>query len=238
MQLFLTDFVHKDMSVVIENPVVLDQLKKVLRMQKWDIVAIQKLDVDVECRYVVRIDDWDHQRVYGTVIQTIPKPNNLWVAVTMYIAMPNKRDKAELIAQKLAELSVTTIVFWRAERSILREVNEKKVARIQKIIQEAVEQSWGWQIPILSFQLTQNWVEEKNVVIFDIQDDSYTSPVVEVTGAQWQSIGVVGPEGGLTQRDYAHFPHHIVSELGNTILRMETAAIVGAYELKGKEVKG
>lgn len=102
----------------------------------------------------------------------------------MYVAMPNKRDKAELIAQKLAELSVTTIVFWRAERSILREMNEKKVARIQKIIQEAVEQSWGWQMPILSFQLTQNWVEEKNVVIFDIQDDSYTSPVVEVTGAQ------------------------------------------------------
>jgi 16S rRNA U1498 N3-methylase RsmE len=44
-------------------------------------------------------------------------------------------------------------------------------------------------------------------------------------------IWVVGPEGGLTDRDYRHFPSHIVSSLGNTILRMETAAIVGAYVL-------
>ena len=51
-------------------------------------------------------------------------------------------------------------------------MNEKKVARIEKIIQEAVEQSWGWALPTLSFQLGQAWVEEKNVVIFDIQEDS------------------------------------------------------------------
>jgi hypothetical protein len=41
MQLFLTDFVKKDMSIVIENPLVLEQLKKVLRMQKGDVIAVQ-----------------------------------------------------------------------------------------------------------------------------------------------------------------------------------------------------
>lgn len=109
MQLFLTDFVHKDMSVIIENSVMLDQLKKVLRVKKGDTVAVQKKVVGdghsiVMQRYIVRVDDWDHQRVYGTVVETIDKPNNLAPSITMYIAMPNKRDKAELIAQKLAEL--------------------------------------------------------------------------------------------------------------------------------------
>jgi RsmE family RNA methyltransferase len=229
MQLFLTDFIHKGNEVIIENLIVLEQLKKVLRMKKGDVIAVQSMSASV--RYVVRIDDWNHQSVYGTIIDTIAMPDNLWPFVTMYIAMPNKRDKAELIAQKLAELWVSSIVFWRAERSVLREMNEKKVARIQKIIQEAVEQSWWWQLPSLSFQLEQNWVEERDVVIFDVPKDTYTSPSVEVTGVQW-CIWVVGPEWGLTEKDYTHFSHHIVSGLWNTILRMETAAIVGAYELK------
>jgi RsmE family RNA methyltransferase len=240
MQLFLTDFVHKGNEVIIENLIVLEQLKKVLRMKKGDVIAIQdkveswkwKVESDwILTRYVVRIDDWNHQCVYGTIIETIAMPEDLWPSVTMYVAMPNKRDKAELIAQKLAELWVSSIVFWRAERSVLREMNEKKVARIHKIIQEAVEQSWGWQLPSLSFQLEQSWVEEREVVVFDIPNDSNTSPDVEVTGLQWR-VGAVGPEWGLTQQDYKHFPHHVVSGLWNTILRMETAAIVGAYELK------
>lgn len=235
MQLFLTHFTQKWTQIIIENPIVLEQLKKVLRMKKGDIIAVQSMPASV--RYVVRIDDWDHKCVYGTIIDTITMPEDLWPSVTMYVAMPNKRDKAELIAQKLAELWVSSIVFWRAERSVLREMNEKKVARIQKIIQEAVEQSWWWQLPTLAFQLDQNWLEERDVVIFDVPKDTYTSPSVEVTGVQW-CIWVVGPEWGLTQQDYTHFPHHVVSGLWNTILRMETAAIVGAYELKVKKVKG
>jgi len=102
MQLFLTDFVQKDANVVIENPLVLEQLKKVLRMKKGDVISIQA--IQALSRYVVRIDDWDHQCVYGTIIETVAIPENLWPSLTMYVALPNKRDKAELIAQKLAEL--------------------------------------------------------------------------------------------------------------------------------------
>jgi RsmE family RNA methyltransferase len=238
MQLFLTNFVLQWDKITIANLTVLEQMKKVLRMKKGDLIAVQsvqstkyKVQKEDVCRYIVRIDDWDHQSVCGTIIESIAMPEDLWPLVTMYVAMPNKRDKAELIAQKLAELWVSSIVFWRAERSVLREMNEKKVSRIHKIIQEAVEQSWGWQLPSVSFQLEQGWLEERDVVIFDVPKDSYTSPSVEVIGLRWR-VGVVGPEGGLTQSDYVHFPHHIVSGLWNTILRMETAAIVGAYELK------
>lgn len=199
-------------------------------MKKGDIISIQAMQATV--RYVIRIDDWNHQCVYGTIIETVIMPESLWSLVTMYVAMPNKWDKAELIAQKLAELWTRNIVFWRAERSILREVNEKKVARIHKIIQEAVEQSWWWQLPNLSFQLEQNWIEDREVVLFDIVDDNKWYPTNHVLNNC--SIGVIGPEWGLTEKDYKYFPHHIVSSLGNTILRMETAAIIWAYELSKK----
>jgi RsmE family RNA methyltransferase len=59
----------------------------------------------------------------------------------MIIAMPNKRDKIELIIQKLTECGLNQIIFWPSERSILREWNPKKEERLHKIIEEAVEQS-------------------------------------------------------------------------------------------------
>ena len=59
----------------------------------------------------------------------------------MIISMPNKRDKVELIVQKLTECGLDEILFWPSERSIIREWNPKKEERLYKIIKEAVEQS-------------------------------------------------------------------------------------------------
>jgi len=55
--------------------------------------------------------------------------------------MPNKREKAELIVQKLSEIGVDEIAFWPAERSVIKQRNEKKADRLHKIAKEAVEQS-------------------------------------------------------------------------------------------------
>jgi RsmE family RNA methyltransferase len=59
----------------------------------------------------------------------------------MLIAMPNKREKAELIMQKLTEIGVNNIYFWVSEHSIIRQRNDKKAKRLDKISHEAVEQS-------------------------------------------------------------------------------------------------
>jgi 16S rRNA (uracil1498-N3)-methyltransferase len=56
--------------------------------------------------------------------------------------MPNKRDKAEMIVQKLTEIGINFIVFWPSERSVIRDINTSKMERLEKISKEAVEQSW------------------------------------------------------------------------------------------------
>jgi hypothetical protein len=44
---------------------------------------------------------------------------------------------------------------------------------------------------------------------------------------------VVGPEGGLTEKDYSQFPEEFqIDFLGEQVLRMETAAIIGGWKLK------
>ncbi|MBO4516461.1 RNA methyltransferase [bacterium] len=55
--------------------------------------------------------------------------------------MSNKRDKIELIVQKLSEIGIKHIYFWPSERSVIKEWNEKKAERLNKIAKEAIEQS-------------------------------------------------------------------------------------------------
>ena len=53
-------------------------------------------------------------------------------------------------------------------------------------------------------------------------------------GVGGEVTGVVGPEGGLTPRDYEVFAAYKpkIVGLGDTVLRMETAAIVGGWIIK------
>jgi len=82
--------------------------------------------------------------------------------------MPNKWDKAELIAQKLSEIGISEIIFWPSERSVLKEWNSKKEERLQKIIKEAVEQSRGRKLPKLIFTTeVTKYIQDAEVVIFD-----------------------------------------------------------------------
>lgn len=60
----------------------------------------------------------------------------------MMIAFPNKHEKLELIVQKLTEIGVTDVVFFPAQRSVLKELSANKQSRVEQIVCEAVEQSW------------------------------------------------------------------------------------------------
>ena len=151
---------------------------------------------------------------------------------SMIIAMPNKRDKVELIVQKLTECGLDQIIFWPSERSVLKEWNNKKEERLNKIIKEAVEQSRGRTVPELIFTTAPKTLVGKNsLVIFDKQTGEWNSKKSD------HVYGLVWPEGGLTHRDYQTFEwtEYAVLGLGETVLRTETAAIVGGWLIKNGE---
>jgi RsmE family RNA methyltransferase len=60
------------------------------------------------------------------------------------IAMTNKRDKMELIVQKLSEIGVDHITIRTATRSIIQIISDHKKERLKTIALEATEQSWNW----------------------------------------------------------------------------------------------
>ena len=219
MQLFLTNFNTKWDKITIKDTEILNQIRKVLRMKIWDHVFVQ----DENIRHELEIYDWDSDTIYWNIIQTIKyeyEKDKRWIA----IAMSNKREKMELITQKLTEIWIKHIYFWPSERSIIRTRNDKKIQRINSIAREAIEQSWWWYLPDIQFQdKISEIIKWKNIVIFDKSENQITEKLNSLTNTIW----IIWPEWWLTAKDYANFWDNIqIISLWDTVLRTETASIL------------
>jgi len=213
-------------------PDLLSQLRKVLRIKKWDKICIQFSDNKWTTRYELSIQDWNDKDLTGEIIsnQTFSFPEK---NVSMLIAMPNKREKAELIVQKLTEIWVQNINFRVSEHSVIRQWNEKKAERLDKISREAVEQSRWIQLPEIKFLKSENelknFVDWKNVIIANMN----WLPYHELTNGESNDLcGVIWPEGWFSKKDLKLFDNAKVIDLWENVLRMETASIVLWWLLK------
>ena len=216
---------------VFSVPELISQLRKVLRIQKWDKICIQYSDNKWTTRYELSINDWTDKEFSGEIVSTqtfsFHEKN-----ISMLIAMPNKREKAELIVQKLTEIWVQNICFWVSEHSIIRQRNEKKTERLKKISHEAVEQSRWIQLPKINFLNEKefvNFVNWKDVIIANMN----WLPFSQLTKNLSNNIcGVIWPEWGFSGKDLSLFKNANIVDLWTNVLRMETASIVLARLLK------
>lgn len=236
MQLFITSYTKKADTVTIENAEILSQVRKVLRARIGDTIRVQSHIYEAPMtRYEVRIDQWDDKEIIGTILSDQLHEltsKHIW----MIVSMPNKWEKAELIVQKLSEIGIDKIIFWPSERSIIKERNGKKEERLQKIIKEAVEQSRWRKLPELQFTTDiSEHIENAEMIVFDKREQE--SPQGDSIQSNKDMVWIIWPEGGFTAKDYQQFEagHPQIIGLGETVLRMETAAIVGARLLKNND---
>lgn len=236
MQLFVTDYKKKGSTMTIDHPEILSQVRKVLRAKIGDTIWVQSPIYEATTkRYEVRMDQWNDKEITWTIfseqLHELPS-KHLW----MIVAMPNKWDKAEFIVQKLSEIGIDKIIFWPSERSIIKERNGKKEERLQKIIKEAVEQSRWRKLPELQFTTDiSEHIENAEMIVFDKREQE--SPQGDSIQSNKDMVWIIWPEGGFTAKDYQQFEagHPQIIGLGETVLRMETAAIVGARLLKNND---
>ena len=219
---------------VFPVPELISQLRKVLRIQKWDKICVQYSEKDKTTRFELSILDWTGKNLEAEIISSNDfelDENN----VSMLIAMPNKREKAELIVQKLTEIWVQNIYFWVSEHSIIRQWNEKKAERLDKISREAVEQSRWIQLPKIEFVKYED--ELKNIVNWKsvILANQGWLPYWELSKNLDKDLcWVVWPEWWFSEKDLKLFENAKVVDLWENILRMETASIVLWWLLKNK----
>ena len=155
-------------------------------------------------------------------------------AITLYQGLP-KGDKLDFVLQKATELGVAEIVPFVAERSIAR-VRESevaaKIARWQRVSQEAARQSGRSSVPEISFAGGMEAVGRMagHSVTFLLWEEERENGLKQVLAERPApaTIGVViGPEGGLTPEEaaIARRSGFIPVSLGRRILRTETAAL-------------
>jgi RsmE family RNA methyltransferase len=101
-------------------PELLSQLRKVLRANIGDTIFVQPKDGEIT-RYEVKITNRTDKDLEGEIISEHFLESGELSTATLLIAMPNKREKAELIVQKLSEIGINEILFRPAERSVIKQ---------------------------------------------------------------------------------------------------------------------
>lgn len=113
--------------------------------------------------------------------------------VAMAVSLPNTGAKLDMIVEKLTEVGVDKIVFFPAERSQMRDLSEKKLAKLTLYALEASEQSNRWMIPEVDYvrNLDDVLVMKGEKVIFD---KSEKAKKAEKREKAENVMGLVGPE--------------------------------------------
>lgn len=143
----------------------------------------------------------------------VPRPSDL----TVVAAPPDSKDRARFLVEKLSEIGVAELRFLRTEHG------QGRPPRGDKAYSWAVsglEQSRGaWLISI----------PEESVTFSDLQPPFV---VCDPAGSKEQPLArtvVIGPEGGWADGEVPGDTQRW--NLGDTILRLETAALVAAARL-------
>lgn len=236
MQLFVCDFQIKWNSIIIEDADILNQLRKVLRMKIWDYFFVQRKE-NPDKRYRLKLSQRDNKKVYSDIQDfednIFSEKAFLWIIVSM----PNKRDKAELIVQKLSEIWVNEIIFWVSERSVIKKSNQSKLERLLKISREAVEQSRWWNLPNITFcDKFPNFTCDTRLIVFDIDKKKLQTDYLKDNSSS-SVFGIIWPEWWLTQSDYVNFgDKYELFCLWENVLRTETAAVVWWWLIKNYKI--
>lgn len=136
--------------------------------------------------------------------------------IAIATAIP-KGDRVDVLVQKSAEIGVDRVLLLHTERSVVRWTGErarKHVERLQRIADEATCQSRRVWRPVVEGPVDATTVLPQAV----IAEPAGRSLTLR------DSLVAIGPEGGWTDRERALAGDSI--DLGPTILRTETAAIV------------
>lgn len=217
---------------------------RVLRMHPGEHIAVVDADHDYfEC-CIETVDDGVWVSICGRDGEKDAsglRSHELPVVVALFQGMP-KGDRFEMAVRQGTEIGVTSFTPVLCARSVSRPDPARglrKAKRWQSIAKSAAMQAGRRIVPEVSEPISFDDAVIKlaafdRVIIFWEGCDADASLAKALQG-QSQSLNsvaiVIGPEGGLSDEEIAglleRLPQACVCTLGSTILRTETAAVVG-----------
>ncbi len=229
----LTDYQNQTISIGGDS---FHHMVKVMRMKVGHRVYLVTKD---QKAFIAEISAIEDQNVLLNWVEDDLRQQELPIEVTIANGLP-KGDKLDLIIQKGTELGAQAFIPFAGSFSITKwdaKKAAKKTERLQKIAQEAAEQSHRTKIPtVQSLSSVKQLVEMKDQ--FDVCLVAYEESAKAgedqnfVKGLKMLPPGgklliVFGPEGGLSKEEVDAFIKNgfLPCALGPRILRTETAPL-------------
>lgn len=227
-------------------------LVKVLRSRVGDSVVISDMEA---MEYQTEIAEIGDMEVVLKVLESHPFENEPATQVTLYQGVP-KGPKLETVVQKTVELGVDRVVPVFMARTVVADKGNfsKKVARLQKIADEAVKQCKRDRIPEVSEPL------DFKGMMQEIRREDYDAILIPYESKEGYTIKdalrftddvklkkgshialIIGPEGGFEDSEIEALQDEFdrkaqVVTLGKIIMRTETAGMAALamimYELE------
>ena len=216
-------------------------LKDVLRLKNEDQVVFFDQQGN---EYFTRIEEISGQKLSLKIMEKRSFSDTSKVRLTVACAIP-KKSKMDDIIDKLTQLGVDKIIPLETERVVVRLNKEKKSARLkrwEKVALSAAQQSQRKVLPLLMP------VQNVKEVLAQAKDyDLKLIPTLEggkkktlreifshIQPEPRQILALIGPEGDFTPSEVesAKKAGCIAVTLGDTVLRVETAAVAVASFIK------
>lgn len=233
--------IHVDLPLAVDNELTLpaqagEHVARVLRLVAGDALTLFNGDGN---DYPALIQHSGKREVVVRVTASQPLANESPLRLTLAQAVA-RGEKMDLIMQKATELGVSRIVPLLTERSEVKldaARAEKRVAHWRSVVASACEQSGRAQLPeVVGAQPLQTWLDQ-------LTDDGALRLALLPGAAQnarelrFGAAGgvlVIGPEGGLGERDIQALMARGFQglRLGPRILRTETAGFAALAALQ------
>lgn len=221
---FLPSLALRGGHLLIEEPRIVFQTYKVLRMRKGGFFKV----FDSQKEWVVQIEEINPKRVIVKETDRIHNQTEPRVKVSLYQAIPKKPALFELVVQKATEIGVAEIFPLITERTERHRM--AKFQRMELIALEATEQCGRLKIPTIHHPVNFDEVIGKlsnGFIAYEYEGTRFLADYEkELKGAKEIQI-IIGPEGGLSEHEIELAQKAGIKPftLGPRILRTETAAI-------------
>ena len=226
-RIFISDF-NENNSLIIEQEVYLHRILNVLRMKKGE-----KLEIFNKCsvEYLLKIKQIQPKNISVEIIQ-VNKKKLPQIKINLAVAFP-KGKRGDWLVEKATELGVDAIYILNLERSIMQP-GEGRINKWRQTSIHAAEQSGRITIPSIEYKKLIEIKGQKIAAIINSENSlNQTLKNFKLDKNQYEITYLVGPEGDWTEMEKNFLIKNNVSpvSLGSTIMRVETASIIGVYEL-------
>lgn len=202
------------------------QLLHVLRLGPGDRITV--LD-NSGYEYQVELTSLSPKAAEGVVSGRNLAPGEPALRLVLYQGLL-RGNRFEMVLQKGTELGVAGFVPLICQRSVALADGEGRLARWQRIIQEAAEQSHRGRLPFLEppMPFSEAMSSWEGLTLIPWEEEAKTGLRQALgMGLEGRVNLVIGPEGGIAEEEVAQARSQgaVTVSLGRRILRSETAGL-------------